>query len=418
MKKPVNSCKLIVALTALLVTVSCSRNSAELRFVTPKSSVDQEIAADLADLFGNESEITLTLTTDEMAGEAALDAILNGSADLALVSNALPYREGITTIIPLFPTVLHIGYFEGREFTNGKELLQGATVYAGPEGSASRMMFELSAKRLGLTVNDYSYVSDLDVLPDVVVVFAPISPDRLEDFPDFRLFSAGSPEDIGAGSSIDAATLLNPHLKAFVIPVGTYGKATPEPVLTVAVDKMLVARRDLDNSVVYDFVTELLRLRPALAAKRPGLFTNLSGDFDPSRSTFVLHAGSQAYLQRSAPTIYERYSGVAEVAVTLFIALASAVFGGVRIYRMRRKNRIDVYYSQTIEIRNSSDACASQEERLKMIDKLRKLQNKAFEELVDERLAADESFRIFITLSNDVLRQLGANYSQLSLSDE
>jgi hypothetical protein len=38
--------------------------------------------------------------------------------------------------------------------------------------------------------------------------------------------------------------------------------------------------------------------------------------------------------------------------------------------------------------------------------KIRKLQNKAFEMLVDEELAADESFRIFVTLSNDLLQQL------------
>ena len=36
------------------------------------------------------------------------------------------------------------------------------------------------------------------------------------------------------------------------------------------------------------------------------------------------------------------------------------------------------------------------------------MQNTAFEMLVSERLAADDSFRIFITLSDDVLRQLGA----------
>jgi hypothetical protein len=37
---------------------------------------------------------------------------------------------------------------------------------------------------------------------------------------------------------------------------------------------------------------------------------------------------------------------------------------------------------------------------------VRKLQSEAFDLLVDEKLSADESFRIFITLSNDVLRQL------------
>ena len=44
---------------------------------------------------------------------------------------------------------------------------------------------------------------------------------------------------------------------------------------------------------------------------------------------------------------------------------------------------------------------------LTAIVKIRNLQNEAFNQLVDEKLGADESFRIFITLSNDVLRQLG-----------
>ena len=35
------------------------------------------------------------------------------------------------------------------------------------------------------------------------------------------------------------------------------------------------------------------------------------------------------------------------------------------------------------------------------------LQDKAFAQLVDEKLAADESFRIFMSLSNDILDQAG-----------
>jgi TRAP-type uncharacterized transport system substrate-binding protein len=393
----------------IALIAACSRQSAELRFATPISAVDREIIGDLVELFSKESDLGISLTADENSGEAALDAVLAGEADLALVSNALPYRSGIATIIPFYPTVLHIGYFEGREFTDIVDLIRGAKVYAGAEGSASRRMFDQSAIRFGLDESEYSFVSSIEVRPDVIVVFAPVSRGLLDQIPDLRLFSIGSPEDIGTGSQVDSATLLNPYLKPFVIPVGTYGDATTEPILTVAVDKMLVARRDLDASVVYEFISELLRLRPALAAKRPGLFADLSGDFDASRSTFVLHEGAQAYLERSEPTIYERYSGIAEVAVTILIALISALLGGIRLYQMKRKNRIDAYYSETIALRNSVSKSTSDEERLLLIRQLRELQNKAFEELVDEKLAADDSFRIFITLSNDVLRQLGAD---------
>jgi hypothetical protein len=52
-----------------------------------------------------------------------------------------------------------------------------------------------------------------------------------------------------------------------------------------------------------------------------------------------------------------------------------------------------------------------------VIQEVRALQTKAFDLLVDEKLAADESFRIFITLSNDVLRQLGDADDDRRVSD-
>jgi hypothetical protein len=245
-------------------------------------------------------------------------------------------------------------------------------------------------------------------MPDVVIIFSPISPQRVAEYPDYLLTSIGTPQDIGSGGLIDAAVLLNPHFRPFVIPAGTYGEATPEPVATIAVDKILVARRDLDSTVVYDLINEILRLRPALAASRPGLFQQLSADFDTSRSTYIVHSGAQAYLQRSAPSVYERYSGVAEVIVTALVALVSALYAGARIFKMRRKNRIDRYYAAMLDIRNSLRDSKDPAEHQQAIRKVRELQNEAYGLLVDEKLAADESFRIFITLSDNLLRQLGA----------
>jgi hypothetical protein len=155
-------------------------------------------------------------------------------------------------------------------------------------------------------------------------------------------------------------------------------------------------------------VRELSRLRPALASQRPGLFQHLSDDFNPGDSTFVLHPGLVAYLDRNEPTAYERYSGVAEVAVTVIVALFSAIFAGVRIYHMRRKNRIDAFYTDVIAIRTGLGDSSTDDERAAAAQKIRDLQNTAFEMLVDEKLSADESFRIFISLSNDALRDLGA----------
>lgn len=375
--------------------------------MTPISPIDQKIATDFVDLLDRESAVRIELTPTPLSETLALDALASGTADIALVSNNMPFRKGIATVMPLYPTVLHIGYTGDANVMDGPEALKGSTVFAGPPGSASRLMFERIVKRLGLSEEDFSYVDVEDEIPDVVVVFAPISPDRLAEYPEFKLSSLGSPQGIGQGSLVDAAVLLNPTLRPFVIPVGTYGDATPEPVLTVAVDKMLVARTSLERSVVYDLINEIHRLRPAISAQRPGLFQDFSDDLDTGRSTFILHPGTLAYLQRSAPSVYERYSGIAELAVTVLIALVGAIFAGIRFFRRRRKNRIDMFYSETIRLRNSVTEEGGLEERAAVIAKIRQLQNTAFEMLIDEKLAADESFRIFVTLTNDVLQQLG-----------
>lgn len=389
-----------------VVLAGCERGPVELILANPSSPIDQDVADSLTELFGRESRIRFDLTESRMQEEAAIEELLAGTVDVALISNNMPYRDGIMTVIPLYPTVLHIGQTGQKEFDDLADLIRGSSVFAGPEGSASRVMFEQSTRRLNLQDDEYSFVENRQ-RPDVIVVFVPIQTNSSRGISSLRLISMGPPDSVGKGSIVDAATLLNPYLRPFIIPAGTYGKATPEPVLTLAVDKMLVARRGLDSSIIYDLVNELVRLKPALSAQRPGLFQNLTGDFDASSSTFVLHPGAQAYLQRDAPSVYERYSGIAEVGVTILIALISAGYGGLRLFRMRRKNRIDTFYSQTIKLRNSVTSNTSNDERRDIVASVRDLQNTAFEMLVDEKLAADESFRIFITLSNDVLTELG-----------
>jgi hypothetical protein len=267
---------------------------------------------------------------------------------------------------------------------------------------------------LDMTEEDVSFISHPSELPDVAVIFIPVSPEefnthlaRIGGAGEYNLLGFGSPEEIGAGSAVDRAVFLNPRLSAFIIPVDTYKGTVSEPVVTLAVDKLLVANPDVPAAAIYDLIGEIRRLQPALSANRPMLFSHLGEEFDVGGSTFVLHPGAQAYTQRDEPDVYERYSGVAEVLVTLVIGLVSGTYAVVQIYNRRRKNRIDVFYTRAIKIRDSITADSSGSERAAAIAELRKLQNSAFEMLVDEKVAADDSFRIFVTLSNDILTEFG-----------
>ena len=403
-----------VASLVLLVT-ACDSASNELTIVRPTEILDHDIVEEVEEIFDSNSALSVTLTDEALSESDALEAVASGAADLALVSNYLPFRDDIATVMPLYPTVLHIG--AGRHMDNALELElpAGAVIYAGPEGSASRLVFERIAQRMDLTDGEFNYADDVTAPVDLVVVFAPISRENIEvveglreSIPGFQLVSTGAPDEIGSGNLVDAVVLLVPNFRPFVIPRGTYGDLTPGPIVTLAVDKMLVTRPDLEPTLVYDLILEFMRLQPALAANRPSLFQRMSNDFDTSRSTWVVHSGAQSYLQRNEPTMYERYSGVAEVVVTLFVALASATVAGIRIYRMRRKNRIDTFYKRAMEIRREAAGSDDKEACGRLADDLRSLQETAFSQLMDEKLAADESFRIFITLSNDVLEEIDA----------
>lgn len=404
-----NKVSRLLLLFCITTLAACERGPVELRLIAPSSDLDSEIVNNLAATLGKGSEFHLSISTEQQTGEDALDMLLAGDADLALVSNYLPFREGIATIMPVYPSVLHIAYREERDASDGYTLLNQANIYSGGKGSASRLMFERIAERVGLSADDFTYVDNFGntaaAAPDIAIIFAPISPQRRAELAGYRLYSFGAPSDIGSGSVVDAAALLNPPLRPFIIPASTYGETNTDPVVTVAVDKILVTRRDLEASVIYDLINAIRRNRPALSATRPGLFNQLGENFDVSKSTFVLHPGAQDFLHRAEPTIYERYSGVAEVVVTILIGIISASFALVRIFKIRRKNRIDEFYSAALAIRDSLSHAENADETSAAIKQIRKLQDTAFEQLVDEKLAADESFRIFITLCNDIVDQ-------------
>jgi hypothetical protein len=391
----------------------CGEQRSTFRLLVPAQYFDRDVAMKLAEIFEQNSRHRVDIVPLPGGFDTPLDALEAGHADLALTSNAQHFRKGITTVMPLYPTVLHILYRKDRPADSAVNLLRGATVNAGPVGSASRQMLTEVIEGMALQAGEIDFVDGTDSLPDVSVLYMPVMPETiravLEGFGAtgrYRLLSFGSPDDIGTGSAVDRAVLLNPRLQPFVIPVGTYGDIPEEPVLTLAVDKLLVSRPGLEAADVYDLIGEIRRLQPALAANYPLLFSRLREEFDAADSTFVLHPGAEAFTQRDAPTFYERYSGVAEVLVTLVIGLVSGGYAVIQIYNRRRKNRIDRFYREVMAVRDSVGDRSSAAERIAAVERVRELQNEAFDMLIREKLAADDSFRIFVTLSNDIIAQL------------
>lgn len=378
--------------------------------ITPVLPIDRAVAEQIAELVSEKSGITINLIPPPDNSLSILDALESGYGDIAIALNNENFRETVSTVIPLYPSVLQIAIPADWPANDIGKLLSGTVIYAGPPGSVSRSLADESVSDLGYGPDEVTFSDSPDAPADVVILYAPIDRKRIMNNPlvrGLKLFSFGKPGDFGQGKLIDRAVLLNPRLRPFVIPMETFGALTPDPVLTLAVDNLLVARADLRDAIVYDLFSEILRIRPALFGARPELFQPLDDDITQSNLTFSLHSGALAFLKRDEPSWIERYSGVAEVVATLMVGLVSGVFAFVKIYRVRRKNRLDKFLVEVIGIRNSVTPDTSAKERADAISKIRALQDYGFEQLVDEKLAADESFRIFIELTNDTIDYLG-----------
>ncbi|NJN53207.1 MAG: hypothetical protein HC809_17070 [Gammaproteobacteria bacterium] len=212
---------------AILAVVACSEQPATLRLLAPELPLDRLIVEQMAGLTGSGAGPAIRIVPLP-AGMDSLEMLSAGDADLALVENNEAFRGEIRAVLPLYSTVLHIAY-RGEARSELTELLETGTVQAGPPASVTRLMLARAAALLGRDAAQFDYV-DFDECADVIVVFAPIRrdvPERVAQCGTYHLFSIGDVERIGRGSLIDALTLLDPRLRAYVIPQNTYGAPHP-----------------------------------------------------------------------------------------------------------------------------------------------------------------------------------------------
>lgn len=397
------------AVLPLLAGTTFAQTSKDVDLIMPALAMDRVIAERIVELVDETKGIRINLVPLPEGMTSALDALEAGYGDLAFAPNNASFRDSISTVIPLYPSILHVVTRKDRPAATMEQLLSGATVYAGPRDSTPWRLINQISEILEFEPGQMTLTDSRDEATDVAILYAPIDRERIMNDPlldDIKWFSFGTPDGIGKGSAVDLAVLLNPRLRPFVIPAGTFGKLTPEPIVTVAVDNLLVARNGMADAIVYDIFAEMLRVRPALFSSRPELFQPLNDQMAHANFAYSLHPGALAFLKRDEPTFIERYSGVAEVLVTLMVAVVSGLFAVVKIFRIRRKNRLDEFLVEVIEIRNAINAGSTESDREDAMANVRALQDRAFELLVDEKLAADDSFRIFTELSNDTIRRI------------
>jgi TRAP transporter TAXI family solute receptor len=335
-----------------------------------------------------------------------MDLIENGGADLAFVQSDTPPSTNARLVAALYDEVLHIlvSTSHADEIRSIHDL-GGRRVSLGAVGSGTRQLSKRVLDHFGVEVGE-----DLELLPDEVAagltdgsieaafVLTAI-PSRtvagLAEKDAIRFLSLGDAQEYG--NEADALALVFPSIRGTTIPRGTYVRLPLQPVRTIEVSAMLIARRNLNTDLVRTITTTVFENRSGdggLEGTDLMVATRIREDYRPAAVTVPYHRGAVAYYHREEPPFFVEYAEAISLGLTLLVGVYSGSIAFREWMRRRMKNRIDAYLIE-IDQQTADLGSLSLDELIKHRNALDEVRHRAFSDLVSERLLADQSFTIF-----------------------
>lgn len=391
----------LVALSLSLLA-ACAREPTELRMLPP---VDANFdPSSLQIIFSEHSNARVALA-EGARGMSPLEALTSNMADISVVENSATFVSGVRVILPVYESVLHVLIKEGVTRPNAGQSLKGASFYIANNSEAGHNFVDLLTRRQGLGQDDFRKSLQFEPgVTDVIVYFGPVDTENTAWYkPGYAFSSLNGRFNPQRKFYEEGVGYIAPKMHPKIIPALTYQiPGNEQPVLTVAVEALLVTRRDIPESVIFGITKTLLEQKPRFTAVAPSLFDGLTESFDQYSLSFPLHSGARRYLERDEPGLLERYAETINLLVYLVFIVMTGFLGFARWRARRKKDRIDTFYVRVLAIEGRVQLDNHDLLRGELAD----LESEAFDSLIKEKLAADESFRIFTDLMARTRRQL------------
>lgn len=385
--------RLIPFLLLLLVT-ACDPWNEELRFhVLNHEDID---GVALQEIFSQQAGITVTLANSQ-PGQSALNALQSEDIDLALVNRTRPFTTGIRAIMPVYKSVLHLLVSNELVPRGDSRSLAGKRIYIVNNSLAGRRLVEVIVERQNLSSGDYELLDEYQPgSTDLIIYLGPIDPGNpFWKESGYRLVDAAEDPEGDALLTRTGLSFLVPGMDLMEIPARTYPIAGNEKdVLTLSVDTLLVTRKDVSVELIYLLTKTLFEHKPRFMAIAPSLFSAVNTSFDHMDLNFPLHPGARRYLERNEPSFLERYAETINMLVYVVFLLITGFLTAARWNAHRKKDRIDSFYTRAFAIRKQAQSGNCRELKKQLFE----LEDEAFASLINEKLAANESFRIFTDL--------------------
>ncbi|MFD2159647.1 TAXI family TRAP transporter solute-binding subunit [Rubritalea tangerina] len=343
-----------------------------------------------------------------------------GEADFGLIQQGVEVDDSIRAVAALYPDIVHLLVRTDTKIESITEL-QGMRVSLGMQSSGTRLVAEQLLDHYGLdkkklvdvSSSPRQSVQDLidgkaDVMIMVTALRAPVVIEALE---------SGKVEHLSLGEAEEAAGVSHGiasrygHLKPVVIPKHAFGKLSEEamcfpkePIAALALPSWLVCRADISDDAVYEMTKSIYTHRYQLG-KSSVVAQQMYAPNSTEHFSYPLHQGAWDYYHRKDPGFLVVYAEVIALILSVLIAVVTLAAAIHKWVQRRVKNRIDHYYE--VINQSFSDLETGKVKDFKAEEEmLMALKHKAINDLVAERLNADESFRILQDLLEQCLNEV------------
>ncbi|MEO9868973.1 TAXI family TRAP transporter solute-binding subunit [Ekhidna sp.] len=409
--------KLIAPLLVILFLVSCNPTTLTFSYIYNDEGPNRQIAEKMKELLESEFNVEIMLI-EGLNTNANLDSLISDRVDIALVENYVKYREGLNSAFSVYSEVLHIFYKDGIDGSSFESLVHDNPIYIGKEESPTYNLMMDLFDFYALDTSRIVVAQEMGQASIVVELTNLYTKKELQNYQGFHLFSFDRMNNMGNASIVDGISLKYPRLAPFVIPQKSYWNFTEEPVVTLSVDLVMMVRASMLDVSVNDFAKTMLRNRQIFTSIDPLLFDGLREDFDQSKLNIPLHEGARIFLDRDEPSFLERYAELGGVILSIIIALWSAIVSLTKWQAQKKKDKIDEFYEDLMNIKNEIPGIQKVTEGLTKVKRVQTAQNKAFEMLIEEKLVANDSFRIYMELSKETINELRGKMRVLKAKQE
>lgn len=339
-------------------------------------------------------KIEIIKTTDIIE---ANQLVAEGKADLTFIMNHsdfIPSKIGsdagkLRTITPLFERLFFLfskspldnKHYSARELLEKREI--GIEVLNGETHHNLKKLLSLGK------IDNVSIVNN-DLLPEYIHFWGTYYGPRAT-----QLIENGWEEVSLSTSWVNFITLNESALKPFVLPA-IPGVEDSDDINTFAVQTCLIGNRDLGDKAIFNLSSYIFQHKLELVAFDL-MYRSISESVDQSTLLYPLHVGTDSYFRRAQPSFFEKY---AELMAYLF-SIGAVLFGMLQALKNRisskKKERIDNYFLEYLDIRNEKSDVLEKKEMLESLlqkaliqmtsEKLDKLDFYIFSRMVQQELA-------------------------------